>query len=162
MRPLDPALEGVIVTHLRSWYRELWKLALLCYGFAGILVAVRVFGGPPRMIPWALVFVAIGGWLHWLARRDPLEHAVFRTLRERPQDIVWAYVWVQRQRGSSKVRSSVMLGLTDGRKLDVGATIGNENELFDALARVLPWATLGYTPELEAAFRKAPASLRRG
>jgi hypothetical protein len=70
MPALDPALERVIVTHLRSWYRELFELALL------------------------------------------------------------------------------------------GATIGNENELLEGLARVLPWATLGYTAEIEAAFRKAPAALR--
>ena len=161
MPALDPALESVVVTHLRSWYREMWKLALLCYVVAGIFLAIRIGGGPPRMIVFGAILTAIGAWFHFLARRDPLAHEVFRMLRDTPQDIVWAYVSVQKQRGS-KVRSSVMLGLTSGRRLDVGATIGNEQELLDGFARVLPWATIGYSPELEAAFGKAPASLRRG
>jgi len=161
MPALDPALESVIVAHLRSWYREMWKLALLCYVVAGIFFAIRLGGGPPRMIVFGAILTAIGAWFHFLARRDPLAHEVFRVLRDTPQDIVWAYVHVQRQRGS-KVRSSVMLGLTNGRKLDVGATIGNEGELLEAFGRVLPWATVGHSPELEATFRQSPSSLRRG
>lgn len=86
--------------------------------------------------------------------------AFVQVLRSRPQDVVWVYERVKRQ--GSIVWHDVILGLANWQTVEFD--IGDEapRAVFTALSQVTPWATFGYSPQAEAAFRQAPAQLRRG
>ncbi len=86
--------------------------------------------------------------------------AFVEVLRSRPQDVVWVYERVKRQ--GSVVWHDVILGLANWQTVEFD--IGDEapRAVFSALAQVTPWATFGYSAQAEAAFRQAPAQLRRG
>ncbi len=98
-------------------------------------------------------------FLSWgLARARPPEFV--RVLRSRPRDVVWVYERVKRQ--GSIVWHDVILGLANGQQVEFD--IGEEppQAVFASLGQVTPWATFGYSPQAEMAFRQAPEQLRRG
>ena len=159
---LDPTLEAVIVRHVEAGNRAMRQMAyLVAFGALvfGLIMASRDAAMKEYVIMGAIMG-ALFAWFWKLSLRDPKAHPAMALLRERPGDVVWAYVSTQSQNGSV-VKSEVMLALADKRRLAVNAAIGQEQELLNMLARALPSATLGFSPEREQAFLKDPASLRR-
>jgi hypothetical protein len=159
---MDPKLEEVITRHVTAGNRSMRSLAWLVAGGAVVFGLIMASRGAATK-EYVILAVIMGGLFAWfwkLSLRDPRAHPVMALLRDRPGDVVWAYVSTTRQNGSV-VRSEVMLGLPDKRRLSVNAAIGEEQELLDVLGRALPSATLGFSPERERAFLADPASLRR-
>lgn len=100
-------------------------------------------------------------WGWWRRRRGP---AFFRVLRDTPEKVVWVYVFEVRVRygGSSR---TVQLGLHDGRELMIhlGANDSHDQTIAVVanIAPMVPWATLGYSDEKKAQFRRNPIRLKR-
>lgn len=159
---IDPALESMLLAHIRNGNRALRQLAILAAVFTALPILIGLLQGGVKtaQIVMTLVFAAIAAALFAGSRRDPTKHRVFTLLRDRPTEAVWAYISTMKQHGS-RVTSHVMLGVTDGRRIHINAEIGREQELLEALARALPWATVGYDQETEAAFKANPEGLRR-
>jgi hypothetical protein len=78
-----------------------------------------------------------------------------RALAERPQDIVWCYVFKSR-RGTALVLATV-----DGLRLGVPIPERRADELLRETAARLPHAHAGYRPEVEATFGRDPRALQR-
>jgi len=159
---IDPALEQIVVAHIRKGKKDLMGLAILTLAFAAlpfILGIAQKNLGAGRIV-MGLILIAIAGLLFWNSKKDPATHPIFTLLRDRPKDVVWVYVSTTRQ-GAGTVSSQVMLVTIDKRKWQVNAAIGNEQELLQAIARALPWATIGFSPDLEQKFTANPESLRR-
>lgn len=99
----------------------------------------------------ALGFVVLGF-------RSPDKHAFIVALRERRNDIVWLYLLRQNVNGVH-AQTFLNIGLIDGkqRALAIGKT-GEEEMLAHAKA-LLPHATVGYSPELQAQFKRDPRSM---
>ncbi len=100
-------------------------------------------------------------WGWWRRRRGP---AFLRVLRDTPEKVVWVYVFEVRVRygGSSR---TVQLGLHDGREvmIHLGANDSHDQTLAVVanIAPMVPWATLGYSDEKKAQFRRNPIRLKR-
>ena len=65
--------------------------------------------------------------------------------------------WLGRLEGKI---SWIVLGLEDGKRQRLPVEMGREAELLDLVAPLAPHATFGFSPENEARFRSAPASMR--
>lgn len=89
---------------------------------------------------------------------DPTKAKILATIRARAGHIVWLYVFTQRGQAAG---SWIIMGFDDGKRDRVPATMGREDEVLRAMARVTPHATLGFTPAREATFLKRPFELRR-
>jgi len=159
---LDPALEQQLLAHIRKGKKDLMGMAILAAAIGALPFIIGFAKGGPKtgQVVIGIVFFAIAGLLVFFAKQDPAQHPVFKVLRERAGDVVWAYVSTTRQ-GASVVRSEVVLATVDGKRLNVNAAIGSEQELLGGLARSVPHATVGFSPETEQQFLKDPASLRR-
>lgn len=135
-------------------------VALLCFGIAslGFLDDTASLG---VQLGLAIPFGLIGLGILVLAFRPPSKHPAIVALRDRPNDIVWVYTVDQVVNGV-KSQTFIHLGLVDGKQR--GLAIGAKTDPEPLLARLralLGHATFGYAPELEAQFKKNPASLRR-
>lgn len=118
----------------------------------------------------ALVVIALGVVL--FLRRARRIAAVAATLppavewlQRRPQDIVWVYPeqtqWIGRY-GSRGVEYGLGLGLVTGQRAVVSVrTEGDRARVLATLQRMLPRATVGFSPEIEQAFQRDPASLQK-
>lgn len=159
---IDASLEQLLLAHIRKGKKDLMNIAILTAAFGALPFIIGFAKGGPKtgQVVIGLVLFGIAGLMIFFAKRDPGQHPVFKVLRERPNDVVWAYVSTTRQ-GASVVRSEVMLGMADGKRLAVNAAIGNEQELLNGLSRSVPQATIGFSPEFEQQFIKDPSSLRR-
>ena len=121
----------------------------------------------PGWVPFAkwagLAAMAVLGVLLFLLALRPAErHPAVLLLTTAPQSIVWAHVVVVRSNGQHT--ATVLKLYTDaGKQLDAPLPRSVEGErLGMALVReVAPRAATGYSPEREAQFAKAPASLRQ-
>ena len=89
---------------------------------------------------------------------DPTKAKILTTIRERAGQIVWLYVFTQRGNGAG---SWIVMGFEDGKRDRVPATMGREDEVLRAMARLAPRATVGFSPANEATFLKRPVELRR-
>lgn len=162
MTAIDPTLEQIVLAHIRKGRKDLMGLAILTAAFAALpfimgIAQDKLTGG---RIGLGIVLLVIAGLLFWNSKKDPATHPIFTLLRDRPKDAVWVYVSTTRQ-GAGTVSSQIMIGTVDKRRYQVNAAIGNEQELLQAIARALPWATVGFSPELEQKFNANPDSLRR-
>lgn len=115
------------------------------------------FGGLPLLFGLGMFF--------WGYRRHRQGPAFFRVLRDTPEKVVWVYVFEIRVRygGSSR---TVKMGLNDGRELTIYLGTNDYPEQTTAvvanIAPMVPGATLGYSDEKKAQFRRNPISLKRG
>lgn len=89
---------------------------------------------------------------------DPAKAKILTTIRTRAPQIVWLYVFTQRGQAAG---SWIIMGFDDGKRDRVPATMGREDEVLRAMARLAPRATVGFTPQREATFVKSPVELRR-
>ncbi len=89
--------------------------------------------------------------------RNPARAAAIDILRSRRDDVVWMYVLRQRGNGAA---SWIVLGTTDGKLHRAHVTIGEEEALLKRLVPLVPHATVGFSPPLQAKFRASPASFR--
>ena len=135
-------------------------VALLCFGI-GALGFADSSASLAIQLGLAIPFGIIGLVMLVLTFRPPSMHPAIRALRERSQDIVWVYTMNQSVNNVPS-QTFVNLAMSDGkqRALAIGAKT-DPTPLLDRLHAVLPHATFGYTPELEAQFKRQPSSLRR-
>lgn len=89
---------------------------------------------------------------------DPTKAKILTTIRERAGQIVWLYVFTHRGNGAG---SWIVMGFEDGKRDRIPATMGREDEVLRAMARLAPRATVGFSPANEATFAKRPIELRR-
>lgn len=115
--------------------------------------------GPPERNLWVLcVGMGLLGLLFFIpALGDPRAATPLRVLRDRPQDIVWFYAHVIR----NKATSWILLRMANGKLVRLPAKFGAEDALVRALAAHLPHATFGFSSERDAQYRRDPGALRR-
>jgi hypothetical protein len=97
----------------------------------------------------------------YVAMMPASKHAVIVMLNQRAGDVVWVYPHALEVNGRAS-QKFVSFGLADGteKALAIGAKT-DPSPLLDHCRAVLPQATVGFSPELRAAFKADPASLRR-
>ncbi len=111
----------------------------------------------PAMV---LFMIAAGIGVLRMAIQDPEMHKVIRTLKDRPETIVWGYVQKNFQNGAH-IASVFGIGVESG-KLHMGPIpVGKEQEATDIIAMAAPTATLGFHQDFVAKFKADPASMRR-
>ncbi len=113
-----------------------------------------VNGGAGGMAFFGTLIGAAPFFVLLLVRKYTRVPPFIRALRD-PAQIVWLY---QKQVSGAYAGSRAMIGLANGSVLEV---MSAGQDLLDGAARLAPHATCGYTPQIEAAFRANPASLRR-
>ncbi len=150
-------VKDIVVEHVRSTKRTLRiaGIASLPIGFLAYLIPDAHAAGIYMFIGMGLV---IGGALIALSLGDPEKHKSLALLEGRPGDIVWAYVHKTTGQNQS---SSVMLGTIDGQLMAVPAKVGDELELFEAVAGVAKRATLGFDPAHARTFKNDPSALQK-
>lgn len=109
----------------------------------------------------AIPFGALALLFAYVALMPASKHAVIMVLSQRPHDVVWVYPHALEVNGRPS-QKFVAFGLADGteKTLAIGAKT-DPTPLLEHCKQVLPQATVGYSPELKAAFKSDPQSLRR-
>ncbi|MBK7396302.1 MAG: hypothetical protein IPJ34_08385 [Myxococcales bacterium] len=136
-------------------------VAFVCFGIGavGFADSTATLG---LQLGLAIPFALIGVGLLYVAFRPAEKHPAIVLLREHAPEIVWIYASTQRVNG---VHSQTFLnfGLASGKQkmLAIGAKTDPE-PLLQRLHASIGHATFGYSPELEAQYKKTPASLRQG
>lgn len=162
MTHLPEELEAKILHHLRARARMWLFGGLALLAFMGAMALLAALSMKPRDAAdierlcvfgavVALPFIAVG-------LRNPARARILATLRERPRSIVWLYVFKRTGNGAS---SYVVAGLDDGRREMLTVELGHEQDMLARLRAFLPWATVGFSNELDAGFRANPSSFRR-
>lgn len=88
--------------------------------------------------------------------------AFVRVLRDRSGDVVWVYGQQFRTRYGANRGTYVNLGLRSGSEVMIATANVSSEALILEIARLVPRATLGYSEEKRASFRRSPQSLLRG
>jgi hypothetical protein len=156
-------LHDLLLRHILAGRRNARSMATLMALGAGLILLIPqqyLAPGWAAKLVLAGIFLALGGVFLIPALRAPENHPVLALVRDRPREIVWAYVAKQTQYGAP-IAAQLVLGLSSGRRMTVTADLSREHELLRAVGRVVPAATLGYEPAFEAQFRKQPSSLLR-
>lgn len=150
-------VKDIVVEHVRSTKRTLRIAGIITLpiGFLAYLIPDGHTAGIYFFVGIGLV---IGGSLIALSLGDPEKHKSLTLLQDRPNDIVWAYVHKTTGQNQS---SSVMLGTIDGKLMVVPAKVGDEEELFRAVAGVAKRATLGFDPAHARTFQNDPSALHK-
>jgi hypothetical protein len=158
-----PRVEALLIDQIRK-KKKSWRAgALALLGVAAVCAAVAYFGLSPeenkRILVMCAFAVPVAFGLMIPSFGDPKNAGVLTTLRTRNDSIVWVYVMTVRGKGAG---SWIVLGLEHGKRERLPVEIGREKELLDAVAPLAPRATFGFSPENDARFRSAPASMRVG
>ncbi len=114
--------------------RNLWMFGAAMVP-AGLLVAV-VFAGAPKK-----------------------DSPIIALLRDRPESVVWCYVHQNNSGGA--ITQILRFGCDDGKLVNLVLTPATAEALVSRIRALLPTATHGYSPDLQAAFQRSPGSLRR-
>ncbi len=117
------------------------------------------------VVKWGglVALVVLGILLFLLALQPSEKHPAVVLLTTAPESIVWGHVVVVKRNGQHT--ATILKLYTDaGKELEAPLPRSAEGERRGlALVReVAPRAATGYSPEREAQFKKAPASLRTG
>lgn len=82
-------------------------------------------------------------------------------LTKTPEKIVWAHVRVTKTNGRHTA-SALVLGSEDGKQVQVALPLleSEAERALHVVREVSPRATIGFSPDAEAQFRKDPASMR--
>ena len=154
-------VEGLLIDQVRKSKRAWLAGALALLGVAAVCALLAYFALAPheskRIFVMCAFAVPLAGGLMIPSFGDPKNAAVLATLRTRAHAIVWVYVQTVRGQGAG---SWIVLGLEDGKTQRLPVEMGRENELLDAVAPLAPRATFGFSPEHQARFKSAPASMR--
>ncbi|MCB9779430.1 MAG: hypothetical protein H6742_12760 [Alphaproteobacteria bacterium] len=160
MSELPPQLETLLVQQVVDRKRSYRKTAIVVPVLFLSLAAASFFAlSPPERNLWVLCAGAgLLGLLFFIpALGDPRKARPLQLLRERPQEIVWIYAFVVR----NKATSWILLRMADGKHLRLPVQFGGEDAVLQALGAYLPHATSGFSDERDAQYRRDPASLRR-
>jgi hypothetical protein len=154
-------LDAIIATIHGRRRRHRWMLyglaaVVLAMGAAGALGWIKSDSGP--LWRYTLSALCVGGGIVIVrdVRKEPLDGAAERALRQRRDQIVWVYG----VRGAN-TPSYVVLGLADGSMETAPVPQKRLSEIVSSLGAAMPQAAAGYDPDLEAQFKRDPASLRR-
>lgn len=155
---LPAALEALILSHIRKTRAELRNAGLTGFVLMVALALGVYFGVSGREHNlWVLcagaaplmLLLAIPSLL------DPHKAAVLEVLCDRPSDIVWLY---ERIITGSQSGAYIMCGMKNGKFVQVPCVVGEQGKVLSDLAAYLPHATVGFTPDRDARFRRAPGS----
>jgi hypothetical protein len=83
-----------------------------------------------------------------------------KILRDRPEDVVWVYLYTLRRRGGGTVLEEVHLGLRNGIKCKIEVP-GSAQDAVRCIAGLTRGATLGYTEANQKQFFRDPGSMRQ-
>lgn len=162
MATLPPDLESLLVEQIREAKRGWRAGAITMVLLMLVLGAIAWFAIEPpqgqRIAALAGFGVLVGFLLFIPSLGDPAKARILETLRTRADRIVWLYVFTQRGQGAG---SWIVIGFDDGKRDRITAAMGREEEVLRAISTLAPRATLGFSPELEARFLRAPVELRR-
>lgn len=154
-------VEALLVDQVRKSKRGWLAGSIALLSIAAICAAVAYFALTPaesaRIFVMCALAVPLAIGLAIPSFGDPRKARVLTTLRTRAGSIVWVYVLTVRGQGAG---SWIVLGLEDGKRQRLPVEMGREAELLDLVAPLAPHATFGFSPENEARFRSAPASMR--
>lgn len=155
-------VEALLIDQVRKKKKE-WRLgAMALLAIAALCAAAAYFFLTPqesgRIFAMCIVAVPISIGLMIPSFGDPKNARVLRTLRAETSSIVWMYVMTVRGRGAG---SWIVLGLENGKRKRLPVEMGREDELLAAVAPLASHATIGFSPENDARFRNAPATMRR-
>lgn len=153
----------LLLEPIRSAKRGLRRAALGLVAF-GLLTAV-----PSLLLAAPLSYVAggvaalclfLGGLLLKDSSASPDLHPSIIALRS-PRRVSWVFLEQTRNAHTQvKAEPVLRLGVVDTREqLMLPIIPGREAECLRAAASVAPWATTGWTPDLELAFARDPQSL---
>lgn len=116
----------------------------------------------PNLLWIGGVFCLMG--LYLLLYVFKLQVNVVKLLERSPHQIVWVYLRVNQ--GSSYAAAIqfqfVMFGLRNRKQIGVRLSAEACDALMQEMPRIAPHATLGYTPEFNAEFKRDPTLLIRG
>lgn len=135
-------------------------VAILCFGIGALGFADQTAGVGIKL-GLAIPFGVAGLVFLVLSFRPAEKHPVIVALRDHPGDIVWVYPGTMTVNGRHS-QTFIHFGLASGKRKQLA--IGARNDprpLMDLAEQALPHATLGFSPEMEKAFKKDPASFRR-
>jgi hypothetical protein len=160
--PLPADVESLLIEQIRE-RKKMWRVgSLTMIGMMLVFAAIAHFAFSSREAERIIALCGLGGIvgavLFLPSLGSPKNAKILVTLRERAHDIVWMYV--VKQTGQA-AQSWVAVFFADGTRAQVTASLGKEDAVLNALVRLAPSATLGFSPELQARFAQAPASLRR-
>ena len=155
---MEPLLLEQLRLHKRMWRVGALTLAAMmigCGALAKLLFSEAESLGVLRLAGLGLLVAA---FLALPSLGDPSQTRPAKTLRDRAQQIVWIYLAELRGQSAGQF---VVLGLDDGTRVWFPAmSKRREGEVLAAVARLVPWATQGFTPTIELAFMRDPSSLR--
>lgn len=159
---MPPDLEALLIEQIRAAKRNWRNGGLTMIVLMGVLGAISYFGLGGREGTGLAALSGFGAFVGALlllpSLGDPAKAKILSTLRARSASIVWLYVFTQRGQAAA---SWIIVGLDDGKRERVPAILGREQEVLTAMTRLAPKATVGFTPALDALFRRTPVELRR-
>jgi hypothetical protein len=139
----------------------------LIYGLSAFIMALGIAGalgfvksrnsGPVWHYTLSALCIAGGIYLGRGVRKEPLVGDAERALQHSRDRIVWVYGI----RGAN-TPSRLVLGLDDGAMESAPVPTRRLGAIVSAVGALVPHAALGYDPDVEARFQRAPASVRRG
>lgn len=148
-----------------TWRKKLTAAALL--SGMGALLAIFPFFLDDAL--WVQLFLAafglasvlLGALVLLRARelRDPKGAPVLRAIRETPERLVWLYEHVVTVNGIAT--NALIVCRDDGRRFELFAGDLAPDALVGALTHLLPHAIVGYSPERDEAFARAPTDFAR-
>lgn len=136
-------------------------VAVLCFGIGALGFADKT-ASIGLKLGLAIPFGVMGLVFLVLSFRPPEKHPAIVALRDHAQKIVWVYPGTLSVNGRHS-QTFINFGLDNGkrRQLAIGAR-NDPRPLMELAEQLLPQATLGFSPEMEKAFKKNPSSFRRG
>lgn len=159
---------------LKTFHRRMFKIGRIvfivcCIGIGvglGVMVAARddeqLAMGGIIMAPFLLPLIANS--VTWLRFRSLKNWPPYRLVMRRREEVVWVYFISTRIfvyfLPVAKKRGIALCGC-DGKRVTLGLRRKAMEALAPTLAGAFPHATLGWTEEREAAFKKNPGGLRR-
>ena len=163
-------MELILKALKKTAVRALWLAVLLL--FVGVSCVLSVYFNPSSLgmqitmyvlaaafIVGALKFVVQG--IRMLASPDTNELIVI--LRERPQEIAWAYETQVKGReatsGFEMQQSSLTVRMLNKKRFSLFAAKRDIKSMLEYVARTAPKAHIGYSEELEKMYRAHPASV---
>jgi hypothetical protein len=159
---MTPQLEALFVEQIRAAKGNWRNGGLTMIALMGLLALISYFGLGGREgtnLVALCAFGAVVGALFLIpSLGNPKNAKILGRLRTEAQRIVWLYVFTQTGRGAG---SWILIGFEDGTRGRLPAIMGGENEVLRAVASLAPQATVGFSPAIEAQFKKSPVELRR-
>ena len=142
-----------------------WRVASVVLGGFGLIIGVLLIAGVASAASQSAADrygvgggLAVVGVVLLSGLRKPREAEVgIEALRSRAHDVVWMHVVVH----PGRTTSTLAIGLATGELLGAPVPRKRADDFLRGMAERSPQAVLGYEPDIEARFRRDPASVRR-